>query len=160
MTAEPSMDTARHSAAPAVLGTRWLKFWNYLGLPVGGIVAFLIFLGMCPHFDTRSSLSPILFFAVAFGLRKRRLWAWQWNWLVLAVVFVALLVPTPIRDAPGGPNVSIAQGLFKLLSIDWKYERLRDLAVPFAIRPYIGWPFSGSGRIGSIGESEKRLFVA
>ena len=133
MTAEPSMDTARHSAAPAVLGTRWLKFWNYVGLPVGGTVAFLIFLDV-PAFRYEIVPLAILFFAVAFGLHKRRLWAWQWNWFVLAVIFVAMLVPTPIRDAPGGPNVSIAQGLFKLLSIDWKYERLRDLAVPFAIR--------------------------
>ena len=43
----------------------------------------------------RYEMFPILIrcIAVAFGLRKRELWAQQWNWVVPVVVCLAMLVP-------------------------------------------------------------------
>jgi hypothetical protein len=129
---------------PQPLGIRWLKFWSLAGLPVGGIIVFLVFLDV-PVFRYEIVPLAMLFFGVAIGLHKRKLWAWQLNWLVLAFVFVALLVPTPIRDPHGGYTIPIMQGVLDVLSIDWHHERMRDLAVPVALRLVVAsvawaWP--------------------
>jgi hypothetical protein len=118
---------------PTALGTRWLKFWTYVGLPVGTIVAFLVSLDL-PRFRYENLPIAILCVAVAVGLHKRKLWAWQWNWLALALVYVAMLVPVPIREFNGSFPDLVTEGLKALISIRWTRDRLGDLALPFAIR--------------------------
>jgi hypothetical protein len=115
------------------LGTRWLKFWSYVGLPVVTIVAFLVSLDL-PRFRYENVPIAVLCLAVALGIHKRKLWAWQWNWLALALVYVAMLVPIPIRDFHGSFPDFVAQGAKELLSTRWTRDSFGDLLLPFAIR--------------------------
>lgn len=118
---------------PRALGTRWLKFWTYVGLPVGTIVAFLFSLDL-PRFRYEIVPIAVLCVAVAFGLHKRKLWAWQWNWLALALVYVAFLVPVPIRDFDGSFPGFVALGIKMLTSTRWTRDSFGDLALPLAVR--------------------------
>ena len=126
------------------LGTKWLKFWNYVGLPVGIVVAFLVSLDL-PRFRYENVPIAVLCIAVAVGMHKRKLWAWQWNWLALALVYVGMLVPIPIRDFNGSFPDFVAQGVKELLSTRWTRGSVGDLALPFAIRLLVAsfiwlWP--------------------
>jgi hypothetical protein len=115
------------------LGTRWLKFWNYVGLPVVTIAAFLVSLDL-PRFRYENLPIAILCFTVALGLHRRKLWAWQWNWVALALVYIAMLVPIPIRDFNGSFSDFVAQGIKELLSTHWTRDSFGDLALPVAVR--------------------------
>lgn len=118
---------------PIVLGTKWLRFWTYIGLPVLTIVAFLISLDL-PGMRYENLPIAILCLTVAGGLHKRKLWAWQWNWLAIALVYVAALVPFPIRDFNGSYPDFLAQGMKQLISTRWTRDSLGDVALPFTIR--------------------------
>ena len=83
----------RVSKAPAVttaLGTKWLKFWNYFSLPVGGVVGFWVAV-----MTSNVLLIPLaaLQLAVAFGLHDRKKWAWDWNWVVIVFTWLSAAVP-------------------------------------------------------------------
>lgn len=77
---------------PAKLGTKWLKFWNYFSLPVGGIFGLLIPLGM-PNLGIIMVPFAILQFAVAYGLHQRKLWAWRWNWVLIVLTWFSGAIP-------------------------------------------------------------------
>jgi hypothetical protein len=87
-TPQVTVNSTSDTPAPAAvaspsLGTKWLKFWTYFSLPVGGVLELLQSLD--------SPLVVIVFpisifrFVLAYGLHHRRLWAWQWNWVVIAL---------------------------------------------------------------------------
>ena len=116
-----------------MLGTKWLKFWTYAGLPGVGLVALLLSFQL-PRFGYEILPIAILCAAVAFGLHKRKLWGWQWNWVVVTVVYLVLLVPLPIREAHGGFAEFLARGAVNLLSMRWTQDRPGDLLVPLATR--------------------------
>ncbi|HXX86439.1 MAG TPA: hypothetical protein VEN29_20965 [Casimicrobiaceae bacterium] len=116
-----------------VLGTRWLKFWNYVGLPVATVAAFLASLDL-PRFRYENLPIAVLCITVALGLHKKKLWAWQWNWVALALVYVAFLVPVSIRDFDGSFPGFVALGIRTLTSTRWTRDSLGDLALPLALR--------------------------
>ena len=58
---------------PPVLGTKWLSFWTYVGIPVVIVGAFLLTLDL-PRFRYENIPIALLCIAVAVGLHKRRLW--------------------------------------------------------------------------------------
>lgn len=80
-----------------VLGTKWLKYWNYFILPGGGILCIVLL------FDFRGQYVFLLFwlsylhFCLAYGLYRRKLWAWEMNW----VMIVATWIGGPIPDVFG-----------------------------------------------------------
>ena len=128
---EDNPGVLRHVNGPAMPGTRWLKFWNYIVLPAVGMVALLMIFDL-PRIRYEMLPIAILCVTVAVGLRERKLWAWRWNWVVLVVTCLALLVPLQIRDTHGDFADLVAHGIGELLSIDW--AQVDDLIVPFAIR--------------------------
>ena len=84
-------------ASPKNVGTKWLWFYTYIGLPFS-ILLVIMYLGGLPTivFDKLSSLPShlvlgfiILLISTASGLRKRKLWAYVLNWLVLIVECLA-----------------------------------------------------------------------
>ncbi len=80
-------------SSPA-LGTKWLKFWNYWSLPVGGIVGLLMSVAVPPAAVVLLPIA-ILQFAVAYGLHARRLWAWKWNWVLVILVY-CMVIPDAV----------------------------------------------------------------
>lgn len=118
---------------PPALGTKWLTFWTYAGIPVVIIGAFLLTLDL-PRFRYENIPIALLCLAVAVGLHKRRLWAWQWNWFVVAIVYVAMLIPVPIRESNASFPDLFARGVNQLLATRWTHEGLGDLALPIAVR--------------------------
>jgi hypothetical protein len=116
-----------------VVGTAWLKFWNYVGLPAVCAIGFLATLDL-PRFRYEVVPIAILAVAVAVGLHRRKLWGWQLNWLVIAVIYLAFLVPIPIRDPFASLVGIVTHGGIQLRSIDWTRDSLGDLALPVAIR--------------------------
>ena len=107
----------------SLLGTKWLKFWNYFSLPVGGVLGLLMSLGV-PALGIIMVPISILQFVVAYGLHHRSLWAWQWNWVLIVIAYVSMAVPTPMPGAHSGGA---------------------DLVVQFAIKAVLGgliwmWP--------------------
>ena len=68
----------------AVLGTKWLAFWNYVSLPVGGLLG-IVFAISTPELGAIVGLVAAVQLTVAYGLHKRMLWAWQWNWVLIVL---------------------------------------------------------------------------
>jgi hypothetical protein len=84
VTVNPPPDTPVPAAVVSPsLGTKWLKFYTYFSLPVGGVLELLQSLDS-PLVVIVFPIS-ILQFVLAYGLHHRRLWAWQWNWVVIAL---------------------------------------------------------------------------
>jgi hypothetical protein len=71
------------------LGTKWLKFWNYFSLPVGGAFGLLMSFGI-PTIGFILVPIAILQFMVAYGLHNRKIWAWQLNWVL---ILLSCLIP-------------------------------------------------------------------
>ena len=93
MQPECAMNTrGGHVTNSARLGTKWLKFWNYFSLPVGGILGLLVSLRF-PDVGIIIGSISILQLAVAYGLHNRRLWAWQWNWVVIVLTWFSGAIP-------------------------------------------------------------------
>ena len=89
----PSPETSvRTNVTTYSHGTKWLKFWNYFSLPVGGILGLLISLGDPALWIILVPIS-ILQFIVAYGLHYRRLWAWQWNWVLVVITYITMSIP-------------------------------------------------------------------
>lgn len=78
--------------ASATLGTKWLKFWNYFSLPVGGILCIL-FVFAFPEPKYGFLGLSYLHFYLAYGLHRRQMWAWQWNWVMIFATWVVGAVP-------------------------------------------------------------------
>lgn len=107
---------------PSTLSTKWLTYWNYFSLPVGGLLGLLISLGM-PALGIMMVPLAILQFAVAYGLHYRKLWAWQWNWGLVVVAYIFSLAPTPTPGSHGGPADVAGQVFIKLIlgSLIWMW---------------------------------------
>ncbi|MBM3273182.1 zinc ribbon domain-containing protein [Candidatus Kaiserbacteria bacterium] len=107
---------------PATLGTKWLKFWNYFSLPVGGVFGLLMSLGL-PALGIIMVPLAILQFVVAYGLHHRKLWAWQWNWALVAITYISMLIPTPTPGSHGGTADLVVQFVIKLIlgSLIWMW---------------------------------------
>ena len=54
--------------------------------------------------------------------------------LVVAVIYIAFLVPIPIRDPFASLVGLVTQGGIQLRSIDWTRDSLGDLALPVVLR--------------------------
>lgn len=74
------------------LGVKWLYWWTYVSLPLGGFLGIMFSLNY-------PLLAVILFplsifqIAVASGLHKRHYWAWKWNWLLIVVTWLEVSLP-------------------------------------------------------------------
>lgn len=86
-------------------GLKWLKFWNYFSLPVGGVFILLGVLAVLLEGDAEDAGTALLFGAlavlqlrVAYGLHHRRLWAWQWNWFLIGFSYVQMFMG-PLLDS-------------------------------------------------------------
>jgi hypothetical protein len=92
-----------HVGDTKILGTKWLKFWNYFSLPVGSVLGLLMSLGM----STSIIMVPmsILDFVVACGLHYRKLWAWKWNWVIIVISYISLIIPTPAPWSQGDADL-------------------------------------------------------
>ena len=87
-----SLQTAAANSEP--LGTRWLKFWIYWGLPIGALTDF----SRASHYDPPwgivcSLISVAVRVVMIFGLHNRKGWAWKWNWVLIAWVGLILAIP-------------------------------------------------------------------
>jgi len=103
-----------HAKARSELGTKGLKFWNYFSLPVGGVLAVLMSIGMPSLVNILVPLA-VLYFVVAYGLHYRKFWAWQWNWVVVVITYISMLI---LISTSGSYDVSanlMAQFVFKLI---------------------------------------------
>ena len=93
VTVNPSTDAPVHTGvATSSLGTKWLRFWNYFSLPVGGVLGLLMSLGV-PALGIIMVPIALLQFAVVYGLHKRKIWAWQWNWVVIVLTWFSGVIP-------------------------------------------------------------------
>jgi hypothetical protein len=63
------------------LRIRWLAFWNYIWLPLGGII-YALSLTPYPVFGLTGAA---LNFSAAYGLHRRKLWAWWLNWVMVGL---------------------------------------------------------------------------
>jgi len=111
---------------PSALGTKWLKFYNYFSLPVGGILLLLLGVLMSvrlPALGIIIALLAILQFVVAYGLHHRKLWAWQWNWALVIITYVELLIPIPKSESHGGTADLVPQFVIRLIvaSLIWMW---------------------------------------
>lgn len=95
---QQSILTSPTEHAPAVLGTRWLKFWNYFSLPVGGLLSILLFFRFSTPYYAFFFLA-YLHFLLAYGLHHRRLWAWQWNWVMVVLTWIGGAIPLQFSSA-------------------------------------------------------------
>ncbi len=107
---------------PSTLGSKWLKFWNYFSLPVGGLLGLLMSLGL-PALGIIMVPLAFLQFAVAYGLHYRKLWAWQWNWGLVVITYINMLIPTPTPGSHGGAAELVVQFVIKLIlgSLIWMW---------------------------------------
>ena len=92
----------------SVLGTKFLKFWNYFSLPVGGVLGLLMSIAL-PDLAIIMLPLAILQFIVAYGLHYRRLWAWQWNWVLVVITYIGTIIPIRTPGSHGGHIDLIAQ---------------------------------------------------
>lgn len=99
---------------PTTIGTKWLNFWTYFSLPIGGIVGLLISLAV-PALGIILVPLAILQFAVAYGLHHRRLWAWQWNWVIIVITYISMTIPEPTPGSPAGEADLVAQFVIRLI---------------------------------------------
>lgn len=98
MVTKTTVVASAHVTDPSKLGTKWLKFWTYFILPIGGIVDLIIELQMSIGILALGVIMiplTILKFTVAYGLHYRRLWGWQWNWILVIIIYIAILIPKP-----------------------------------------------------------------
>lgn len=88
------------------LGTKWLKFWNYFSLPVGGLLGLVISLAIP---GTGIILIPysILQFFVVYGLHCRKRSFLVWNKLIIIITYLSMLVPVSMLVP--APSYSITQ---------------------------------------------------
>ena len=107
-----------HAGTTKPLGTKWLKYWNYFSLPVGGLLGLFTALGLrglsAPGFalnvgtirfdaETLTALVigvSLLQLVVAYGLHKLELWAWQLNWVIIVLAWISLALSVPPRSTP------------------------------------------------------------
>lgn len=116
ITVTPSQEMPVHTGVVApTLGTKWLKFWNYFSLPVGGVLGLLMSVGV-PALGIIMVPISILQFVVAYGLHRRRLWAWQWNWVLIIITYISMAIPIPGVHGGGA-----------------------ELVVQFVIKAVLGW---------------------
>jgi len=109
----PSQATPVHTGvAASSLGTKWLKFWNYFSLPVGGVLGLLMSLGV-PALGIIMVPISILQFVVAYGLHHRRLWAWQCNWVLIIITYISIAIPTPTPGVYTGEADLVVQFVIK-----------------------------------------------
>jgi hypothetical protein len=116
------MTTIVQDRNTAALGTKWLKFWNYFSLPVGGVLGILVSLSM-PALAT--FIAPLAFaqLIVAYGLHHRKRWAWQWNWVLVALTYINMLIPAPGLISDGGTEDLLVQFVIRLFlaSLIWMW---------------------------------------
>jgi rRNA maturation endonuclease Nob1 len=79
--------TTQKQVAGKKLGTKWLSFWNYYSLPVGGVLGILMSIGT-PAIAIIMVPISILQIVTAIGLHYRKNWAWQANWVVILVCWL------------------------------------------------------------------------
>lgn len=107
-----SVKSPSTAKAAASLGTKWLRFWTYFSLPMGGALGLLLSMTV-PKLGVILVPYAVLQFWAAYGLHHRRLWAWRWNWALVVAAFVTMSIPTPVPGA---------------------YHRGADLAIQFTIK--------------------------
>jgi len=88
----------------ADLGIKWLRFWNYLTLPSGGMLGILYCI-VEPDLSIIYLTYSILLIATVFGLHYRKLWAWRTNWIIIILVFLGNLIPNLSTINPKSENV-------------------------------------------------------
>jgi RNA polymerase subunit RPABC4/transcription elongation factor Spt4 len=128
-----------HVTDPVGLGTKWLKFWNYFSLPVGGVIGLLMSFGM-PALGIIMVPLAVLQFVVAYGLHYRKLWAWQWNWILVVITYIGMLIPTPTPGSHAGTADLMMQFVIKLIlgSLIWmwpNYAYWRKRRLLFSTEP-------------------------
>ncbi len=91
-TASPAM--ADPDSGPVALGTKWLKFWNYFTLPVGGILCILlVFAFATSKYLFLGLVISYVHFHIAYGLHRRMLEAWKWNWVMVVATWIGGSIP-------------------------------------------------------------------
>jgi hypothetical protein len=64
------------------LGIKWLKFWNYISLPIGSYFTIFWISKVPDYAEILGALSALQFILI-YGLHYRYLWAWKWNWFII-----------------------------------------------------------------------------
>jgi len=119
---QPEIALSRAIEFESKLGTKWLKFWNYVSLPAGGIFGILIALGT-PALAIITLPYAVLQFLVAYGLHNRRLWAWKWNWVLIVFLYIGNLIPEPLSGTTNSPTELGIQFVARLvlMSLIWMW---------------------------------------
>lgn len=104
--------------------TKWLKFWNYVSLPIGGVIYFLIGFLIFDKFPVLGIflvLLSFLYFVVIYGLHYRKLWAYQCNWIIIIIVYLSMSIPISPNESSN--NYLIGQFIIKLFlsSLIWMW---------------------------------------
>ena len=111
---------------PPELPTRWLKFYTYVGIPLGILywISQLFSILQQPEQVLALVVSAIDIGLLVFlfvGLHRRRLWGWRLNWFVL--VLEVLIRPANAAFTPSElpPNVRLMSYLISvvIISLIW-----------------------------------------
>lgn len=102
----PQPPTAKASDTTALqvdrgIGTKWLRFWTYVNLPLTGGLGVLVGIALLSQafwLGAALVLVSLLYLAAAFGLHKRRHWGWQLNWVTIAINALNGIIPNSLES--------------------------------------------------------------
>lgn len=128
--------------AASSLGTKWLRFWNYFSLPVGGALGLLISIRV-PELAIIFIPISLLQLVVAYGLHHRILWAWKWNWVLLIITCMSMALPTPTPGIHSSEADLVVQFITKAVlgGLIWMWpnyvywKKRRDLFFSYRVKP-------------------------
>lgn len=92
--------TMKELDRPLSLKTKWLRFWNYFSLPIGGVLGLLVSVAI-PSLAVILVPVCVLQFAVVYGLHRRKAWAWGWNWILIIGTYISSAIPNPVLGIQG-----------------------------------------------------------
>jgi hypothetical protein len=98
-----SEETTPRSIEAVILKTKWLSIWNYICLPLNGIINIYIVL-TSPEilFGFIATILAIVQLSTAWGLHYRKMWAWRLNWIALLInYFCGVTLPRLIKHSYG-----------------------------------------------------------
>lgn len=81
----------------ARLGLKWMYWWIYVTLPMGGLLGIMLSVNQPLSAAIMFPLS-LFHIAVASGLHKKQYWAWRWNWLLVVVTWLEISLPYRASD--------------------------------------------------------------
>lgn len=92
-TPEPAPSAPAIAKPAEALGTKWLNFWTYFSVPVGGILSGACFFIVTDWWRWAFVVFAFFHFSVARGLHRRELSSWYANWVLVVLAWLGGAVP-------------------------------------------------------------------